>query len=197
MTTAFRARLEQHGRNELPPPPKRSAWLRFALQFHNLLIYVLMASGAVTLVLGHYVDTAVIFGVVVVNAIIGFIQEGKAERALEAVSAMLASHAIVLRDGSRHEIAAAELVPGDIVLLASGDKVPADLRLLRTRNLRIDEAALTGESVPVDKDDAASAADAVDCTRSHRSSSPRSAEGIDDDTRSRSERPGATRMSTL
>lgn len=156
-----RARLEQHGRNELPPPPKRSAWLRFALQFHNLLIYVLMVSGAVTLVLGHYVDTAVIFGVVIVNAIIGFIQEGKAERALEAVSAMLASHAIVLRDGSRREIAAAELVPGDIVLLASGDKVPADLRLLRTRNLRIDEAALTGESVPVDKDDAPSAVDAV------------------------------------
>ncbi len=156
-----RERLARHGRNELPPPARRSALLRFALQFHNLLIYVLLAAGVVTLLLGHYVDSAVIFGVVVVNAIIGFIQEGKAERALEAVSAMLASHAIVLRAGERHEIAAAELVPGDIVLIASGDKVPADLRLLRCRNLQIDESALTGESVPVDKDSSPAGADAV------------------------------------
>jgi magnesium-transporting ATPase (P-type) len=154
-------RLAQHGRNELPPPSRRSAWLRFLLQFHNLLIYVLMAAGVVTLLMAHYVDSAVIFGVVIVNAIIGFIQEGKAERALEAVSAMLASHAIVLRDGVRHEIDAADLVPGDIVLLSSGDKVPADLRLLKSRNLQIEEAALTGESVPVDKDSAPVAADAV------------------------------------
>ncbi len=154
-------RLAQHGRNELPPPSRRSAWLRFLLQFHNLLIYVLMTAGVVTLLMAHYVDSAVIFGVVIVNAIIGFIQEGKAERALEAVSAMLASHAIVLRDGVRHEIDAADLVPGDIVLLSSGDKVPADLRLLKSRNLQIEEAALTGESVPVDKDSAPVAADAV------------------------------------
>jgi P-type E1-E2 ATPase len=135
--------------------------MRFVLQFHNVLIYVLLAAGCVTLLLGHFIDSAVIFGVVIVNAVIGFVQEGKAERALEAVSAMLASHAIVLRDGQRHEIAAAELVPGDIVLLVSGDKVPADLRLLKCRNLRIDEAALTGESVPVDKDNAPVVADAV------------------------------------
>jgi magnesium-transporting ATPase (P-type) len=154
-------RLAQHGRNELPPPSRRSAWLRFLLQFHNLLIYVLMTAGVVTLLMAHYVDSAVIFGVVIVNAIIGFIQEGKAERALEAVSAMLASHAIVLRDGVRHEIDAADLVPGDIVLLSSGDKVPADLRLLKSRNLQIEEAALTGESVPVDKDSAPVATDAV------------------------------------
>jgi magnesium-transporting ATPase (P-type) len=154
-------RLAGHGRNELPPPARRSALLRFTVQFHNLLIYVLLAAGAVTLLLGHYVDSAVIFGVVVVNAIIGFIQEGKAERALEAVSAMLASHAIVLRAGERHEIAAAELVPGDIVLIASGDKVPADLRLLKCRNLQVDESALTGESVPVPKDSAPTGEDAV------------------------------------
>ena len=122
---------------------------------------MLLAAGVVTLLLAHYVDSAVIFGVVIVNAIIGFIQEGKAERALEAVSAMLASHAIVLRAGERHEIPAAELVPGDIVLIASGDKVPADLRLLKCRNLQIDESALTGESVPVDKDDAPVDDDAV------------------------------------
>jgi magnesium-transporting ATPase (P-type) len=144
-------RLGRHGRNELPPPPKRSALLRLLLQFHNLLIYVLLAAGVVTLLLGHFTDAGVIVGVVVINAIIGFIQEGKAEQALEAVRAMLASRAIVLRDGRRHEIDAAELAPGDIVLLASGDRVPADLRLLREKNLRIDEAALTGESVPAEK----------------------------------------------
>jgi magnesium-transporting ATPase (P-type) len=145
------ARLARHGRNELPPQARHSAWLRWARQFHNLLIYVLLASGAVTLALQHWVDTGVIFGVVIINAIVGFVQEGKAERALEAVRAMLARHAIVLRDGARHEIDAALLVPGDLVLLASGDRVPADLRLVQVKNLRVDEAALTGESVPVDK----------------------------------------------
>ncbi|MFN3565754.1 MAG: cation-translocating P-type ATPase [Burkholderiaceae bacterium] len=154
-------RLARFGRNELPPPARRSALMRFLLQFDNLLIYVLIAAGAVTLALGHYTDSAVIFGVVIVNAVIGFIQEGKAERALEAVRAMLASRAMVLREGERREIAAAEVVPGDLVLLASGDRVPADLRLVRAKNLRIDEAALTGESVPVDKDVHAVAADAV------------------------------------
>ena len=97
---------------------------------------------------------SVIFGVVLINAVIGFIQEGKAERALEAVHAMLASRAMVLRDGERHEIDAGELVPGDVVLIESGTRVPADLRLLSAKNLRIDESALTGESVPVDKDPA-------------------------------------------
>ncbi|MFA6902781.1 MAG: cation-transporting P-type ATPase [Gallionellaceae bacterium] len=144
-------RLKQHGPNMLPPPERRGPLLRFVLQFHNPLIYVLLASAAVTLWLEHYVDAGVIIGVVVINAIIGFIQEGKAERALEAVRAMLASHAMVLRDGERHEIDAAGLVPGDIVLLESGTRVPADLRLLRVINLRINESALTGESLPVEK----------------------------------------------
>ncbi|HEU0201025.1 MAG TPA: HAD-IC family P-type ATPase, partial [Burkholderiaceae bacterium] len=153
-------RLQTHGRNELPPPPPRPAWKRFLLQFHNLLIYVLLAAAFVTLLLGHMVDTGVIVGVVIINAIIGFIQEGKAERALEAVRAMLASRAIVLRTGGRHEIDAAELVPGDVVLLASGDRVPADLRLLRAKNFRVNEAALTGESLPGEKDAAAVSADA-------------------------------------
>jgi magnesium-transporting ATPase (P-type) len=155
------ARLARWGRNELPAPGRRGAWLRFALQFHDLLIYVLIAAGVTTLLLRDWLDSGVIFGVVLINAIVGFIQEGKAERALDAVQAMLANHATVLRDGQRTQIDAAELVPGDIVLLASGDRVPADLRLLRTKNLRIDEAALTGESVPVEKDFAPVAADAA------------------------------------
>jgi magnesium-transporting ATPase (P-type) len=164
-TEEARTRLERHGRNELPAAAVRSAWLRFAQQFNNVLIYVLLAAGAVTLLLGHPIDTGVIAGVVVINAIIGFVQEGKAERALDAVRAMLASRAVVRRliDGrsERREIDAAELVPGDIVLLCSGDRVPADLRLLKVKNLRIDEAALTGESVPVEKGIEPTAADAA------------------------------------
>ncbi|HRF03858.1 cation-transporting P-type ATPase [Accumulibacter sp.] len=144
-------RLEQYGRNSLPPPRRRGPFLRFALQFHNPLIYVLLVAGAVTFALGDYIDAGVIVGVVLINAVIGFIQEGKAEKALEAVSAMLASRATVLREGERHEIDASLLVPGDIVFLESGARVPADLRLLRVKNLRINEAALTGESVPAEK----------------------------------------------
>lgn len=149
------ARLVKHGPNRLPEAPKRPPWLRFLQQFHNPLIYVLLVAGAVTLALGGHVDSAVIFGVVLINALIGHIQEGKAERALDAVRGMLAARATVLRDGERHQVDAAELVPGDIVLLESGDKVPADLRLLHAKNLRVTEAALTGESAPVDKDSAA------------------------------------------
>ncbi|MBM4182562.1 MAG: HAD-IC family P-type ATPase, partial [Betaproteobacteria bacterium] len=145
------SRLARHGRNLLPPPKRRGPLLRFLLQFHNVLIYVLLAAAVVTAVLGHWVDSGVILGVVVINALIGFIQEGKAEAALEAIRAMLSPHAQVLRDGRRQEIDAANLVPGDIVFLASGDRVPADLRLLEVKSLKIEEAALTGESVPVEK----------------------------------------------
>ena len=145
------ARLLRHGRNELPPPRRRPAWLRFVRQFNNVLIYVLLVAGAITVALGELTDAGVIFGVVLVNAVIGFIQEGKAERALEAVRAMLARTATVLRGGQRQEIDPALLVPGDVVVLDAGDRVPADLRLLRVRNLQLDEAALTGESLPLEK----------------------------------------------
>ncbi len=154
------ARLARDGRNELPPPPKRSALARLLRRFHNVLIYVLLAAGANTVLLGHLTDAGVIFGVALVNAIVGDKQEGKAERALKAVRAMLAATAIVLRGGQRREVAAAELVAGDVVLPGPGDRVPTNLRLLREKNLEIDEAVLTGDSVPVEKAAAAVAADA-------------------------------------
>ena len=154
-------RLASYGPNRLTPPSRRWPLMRFLLQFHNVLIYVLLAAAAVTALLAHWVDTAVIVGVVVINAIIGFIQEGKAEQAMEAIRRMLSPEATVLREGRRHVVAAETLVPGDIVLLQSGDKVPADLRLLHTKNLRIEEAALTGESTAVEKNPAAVDAHAV------------------------------------
>ncbi|MDP3210490.1 cation-transporting P-type ATPase [Methylotenera sp.] len=146
-----KARLAQYGANALPEHARRPAWLRFCLQFHNPLIYVLLVAGLITLALNDYIDAGVIFTVVLVNALISFIQEGKAEQALEAVRNMLAQHARVLRDGDRHEVSATELVPGDIVILESGDKVPADLRLFKVKNLKVNEAALTGESLPTEK----------------------------------------------
>ena len=148
-------RLAEHGPNRLTPPSRRGPLMRFLLQFHNVLIYVLLAAAGVTALLAHWVDTAVIAGVVVINSIIGFIQEGKAEQAMEAIRRMLSPEATVLREGRRSVVAAETLVPGDIVLLASGDKVPADLRLLKVKNLRIEEAALTGESTAVEKNVAA------------------------------------------
>ncbi len=151
-------RLKIYGPNRLPPPKRTAPWVRFLLQFHNVLIYVLIAAAAITGAMAffgdgeHWIDTGVIIAVVVINAIIGYIQEGKAERALEAVRQMLSHEATVVRDGNRLTVPAENVVPGDVVVLHSGDKVPADLRLFQTRDLRIDEAVLTGESVPVDKD---------------------------------------------
>jgi magnesium-transporting ATPase (P-type) len=150
-------RLAQYGPNRLAPPKKRGPLLRLLMQFHNILLYVMMAAAVITALLGHWIDTGVLMVAVVVNAIIGFIQEGKAESALDAIRAMLSPHATVIRDGQRREIDAAELVPGDCVALASGDRVPADLRLVDVRELRVEEAALTGESLPVEK-----SSDAVD-----------------------------------
>jgi magnesium-transporting ATPase (P-type) len=144
-------RLAEYGPNRLPAPKRRGPLVRLLLQFHNPLIYVLLVASVVTFLLDYYADAAVILSVVIINALIGFVQEGKAEQALEAVRAMLASRATVLRDGSRREIDAEGLVPGDIVVLDSGARVPADLRLLRVKNLRVNEAALTGESVPAEK----------------------------------------------
>jgi magnesium-transporting ATPase (P-type) len=144
-------RLQQYGPNQLPSGQRSSALKRFALQFHNLLIYVLLAACLITLSLGLWLDSAVIAGVVLINALVGFVQEGKAQQAMQAIQGMLSLESRVRRDGQVQNLNAEQLVPGDVVLLEAGDRVPADLRLLETRNLRIEEAALTGESLPVDK----------------------------------------------
>ena len=154
-------RLARYGPNRLPAPPGRSPILRFLSHFHNVLIYVLLGAAVITAGLGHLVDTAVILAVVIANAMIGFIQEGRAEQAMEAIRQMIAPRTSVLRDGTRRSIDGAEVVPGDIVLLEAGEKVPADLRLIEAAGLRIEEAILTGESVPVEKSTKPVAADAA------------------------------------
>ncbi|WP_411832523.1 HAD-IC family P-type ATPase [Pseudoxanthomonas mexicana] len=154
-------RLRQHGRNELPPPPKRSPLRRLLEQFNNALILFLLSAAVLSALLGHTVDAVVIVAVVLVNAVVGFVQEGRAEQALAALQALLAPSARVLRDGARRVLPVGELVPGDIVLLEAGDRVPADLRLLHARGLLVDEAILTGESVAAEKTEAAVAADAA------------------------------------
>ncbi|MFD2742864.1 MULTISPECIES: cation-transporting P-type ATPase [Sphingobacterium] len=143
--------LEKHGRNELPQKKKESTFIRFIKHFHDVLIYVLLAAAVVTTILGHYTDTIVIILVAIINAAIGFVQEGKAEKALESIKGILSLKATVLRDGKREEIDATEVVLGDIVLLSAGDKVPADLRLFESDNLKIEESALTGESESSEK----------------------------------------------
>lgn len=127
------ARLKMHGPNRLAEAPPPGLLARFARQFNNLLLIVLMVAAVVTVAIGHWIDGGVIAAVVVLNALIGFVQEGKAERALQAIRHLLSPHAVVLRDGRQHDIDAADLVPGDIVLLASGDSIPADVRLLQAR----------------------------------------------------------------
>lgn len=155
------ARLKAHGPNALPEPPGRPPLLRFLAQFNNALIYFLLAGAAAALALGHYVDAGVIVAVVLVNALVGFIQEGKAEQALRAIRNMISPHAHVVRASRRQSVQARDLVPGDLVLLEAGDRVPADTRLIRARGMRVDEAILTGESVAALKNEAAAPVEAA------------------------------------
>ena len=148
-------RLARFGPNLLPHAEATGPLGRFLRQFQHPLIYVLLAAGVTTLVLGEVVDSVVIFGVVLVNSAIGFVQESKAEAALDALRAMVRTEARVVRDANARTIASDELVPGDLVRVEAGDKVPADMRLLRHAELQVDESALTGESVPVVKDEVA------------------------------------------
>jgi len=146
-------RLQRFGPNVLPLIRRHGPLLRFLLQFNHPLIYILLGATVITAILGEWVDSSVIFGVVLVNAIVGFIQESRAERALEALMSMVKTETTVLREGEKHQISSSDVVPGDVVLLQSGDKVPADLRLISIRELQVDESALTGESVPVAKEE--------------------------------------------
>ncbi|TPE46218.1 cation-transporting P-type ATPase [Pontibacter mangrovi] len=154
-------RQAQFGRNVMTPKKQQSAFVRFLLQFHQPLIYILLAASVVTVLLEEYVDAIVIFAVVFINAIIGYVQESKALEAIDALTKSMTARAQVIRDGKKQNIDAQELVPGDIVLVQSGDKFPADVRLVRVRDLKVDESALTGESVAVEKSDQTVAPDDV------------------------------------
>ena len=154
-------RFAQYGSNSLRRAVVRPAWLRLVDQLRQPLVLILILAGLTTAALGEHVDTLVIFGVVVINALIGYWQEAKAEGALAALARSIATPATVRRNGHRQQIDAARLVPGDIVWLAPGDRVPADLRLLQAHELRCDESLLTGESLPVAKSSPALAAETV------------------------------------
>ena len=150
-------RLALYGKNKLPEAEKEGPLKRFLSHFHNALIYVLIGAAGLTSLMAafykpeYWIDTFVILGVVIINAIIGFIQEGKAQKALDSIKNLLSLKASVMRDGKRKEILAELLVPGDIVFIRAGDKMPADLRLFNVNRLEVDEASLTGESLAVSK----------------------------------------------
>jgi magnesium-transporting ATPase (P-type) len=144
-------RLASHGQNKLPHGKRKGPLARFLAQFNNILIHVLLVAGFIKLMLSLWLDASIIFAVVVLNSLLGFIQEGRAEKALDSIRNMLSAEARVLRDGLVRLIPAEDIVPGDVVLLESGDKIPADLRLIDVKNLRTEEAALTGESLPATK----------------------------------------------
>ncbi len=144
-------RQEKYGPNRVTAQRRTTAFKRFLLQFHQPLVYILLAAVGITAFLAEYVDASVILAVVLVNAVVGFLQESKAEKAIDALAQMVVTETTVRRDGKKRRVPSVELVPGDVVLLQSGDRVPADLRLYRVKSLQVDESALTGESVPVHK----------------------------------------------
>ena len=144
-------RLNKYGPNALPEKKAKPLWLRFLAHFNDVLIYVLLAAAMLTAVMGHWVDTLVILGVAVINALIGHVQESNAEKSLQSIRNMLSNDARVIRNGVHETIPTTEIVPGDIIVLRAGDRVPADMRLIEAHNLRVEEAILTGESTVVDK----------------------------------------------
>ena len=149
--TEAQKRLNEFGTNELQEKKKRTTLLMFLDQFKDFMILVLIGAAVIAGIIGDLADTLVIIAIVIINAIIGFVQEYRAEKAMEALKKMAAHSATVLREGAIARVAAAELVPGDVVMLEAGSLVPADLRLMETAQLKAEEAALTGESVSVEK----------------------------------------------
>ena len=150
-TEEVEIRRNKYGKNKLPDSKKRSAFMRFLSQINNVLMLLLIAAAVVTALMGHWIDTAVIFAVVLINAIVGFIQEGKAEEAIGSIKKMLTLQATVIRESKRQTIDAEDLVPGDIVILKSGDKIPADARIVEAKDFKLEEAPLTGESTDIRK----------------------------------------------
>ncbi|MEA1914899.1 MAG: HAD-IC family P-type ATPase, partial [Campylobacterota bacterium] len=146
---SIKHKKEFFGLNVLKEKNKDSKLKQFFMQFHNALIYILLGASIVTAFLHEWIDSGVIFAVVIINVIVGFLQEVKAQEAIESLKNMVDTQAVVIRDGQKHEISSKDLVPGDIVLLESGFKIPADLRVLSFNDLRVDESMLTGESLPV------------------------------------------------
>ncbi|MCS6038113.1 hypothetical protein LNQ52_31250 [Klebsiella pneumoniae subsp. pneumoniae] len=134
--TEAATRLQQYGENALPQKPGKPAWLRFIAHFNDVLIYVLLAAALLKAVMGHWIDMAVILAVSVVNALIGFIQESNAEKSLQSIRNMLSSEAVAIRQGNHETIPTTSLVPGDIVVIRAGDRIPADLRVIEAHNLR-------------------------------------------------------------
>jgi Ca2+-transporting ATPase len=155
-----KARLEKYGPNKLKGKKKKSLFMMFLEQMKDMLIYVLLGAAVITIIVGEYMDAVIILAVVILNGVIGVIQEHKAEKAIEALQQMTTPRTLVRRSGEVKEIPSEELVPGDIVILDAGRFIPADLRLIDSANLQIEESALTGESVPSDKDAGAGFADA-------------------------------------
>ena len=149
--TEASVRLQQHGENALPQKEGKPAWLRFLAHFNDVLIYVLLVAALLKLFMGHWVDMFVILGVAIINALIGHIQESNAEKSLQSIRNMLSSEAVVVRQGTHETIPTTALVPGDIVVIRAGDRIPADLRVIEAHNLRVEEAILTGESTVVEK----------------------------------------------
>ncbi len=145
-------RLEKYGYNELKEKEKESLWVKIAKQLKDFLVLTLIAASIVSGLVGEISDAIVIIAIVIVNAVLGVVQEGKAEKAMEALQRMSAPNARVLREGHISIIPAKNLVPGDVVLIEAGDSIPADLRLIESVNLKVEEASLTGESVPSEKD---------------------------------------------
>ncbi|HCS12109.1 MAG TPA: ATPase, partial [Clostridiales bacterium] len=145
-------RIEEYGKNELEEQAKRSFFAKFAAQFADFLIIILLIAAGVSAFVGEREDAIIILAIVVINAALGIYQEGKAEKSVEALQKLSAPNAKVVREGNLNVVPAADIVPGDVVVLEAGDIIPADLRLFESSNLKIEEASLTGESVPVEKD---------------------------------------------